>query len=283
MSATNDGLRRHYEHGGLLERILAGLQAAGKELSSLTHEDLAPVDEFHSQGRAATKALAELGQVPRGARVLDLGSGLGGPARYLAAEFDCDVVGIDLTPEFCEVASALSERVGLGERTRFRVGDATNLPLEEATFDLVWTIQMQMNVDDKAHLYAEVARVLRPGGRFVCQEVCLGNGEPLEYPVPWATTPAQSFLVAPDAMRALINAAGLLDVVWRDITEEAIAWRKAQVAKMHAASGKPSPETPPLGIHLVMGPDAKTKLANSGGNAERGRIRSIQGVFDKPS
>ena len=283
MSATIDDLLRHYAHGGLLERILAGLEAAGKELSALTHEDLAPADEFHSQGRTATKALAQLGQVPRGAHLLDLGSGLGGPARYLAAEFDCDVVGIDLTPEFCEVASALSERVGLGKRTGFQVGDATNLPFDDAEFDLVWTIQMQMNVENKARLYAEVARVLRAGGRFVCQEVCLGNGEPLDYPVPWATTPAQSYLVAPDAMRALIHAAGLRELVWRDITDEAIVWRKAQVAKMQAGAGAPSSETPRLGPHLVMGPDAKTKLANSGGNAERGRIRSIQGVFDKPA
>ena len=250
MNATKDDIQRHYEHGGLLTRILAGLEAAGKDLDALTHEDLAPADEFHSQGRTATKALAELVQVPQGARVLDLGSGLGGPARYLAADFACNVDGIDLTPEFCDVANALSERVGLSQHTRFRVGDATKLPFDGAEFDLVWTIQMQMNVEDKAQLYAEVARMLRPGGRFVCQEVCLGNGEPLAYLVPWATTPDQSFLLAPDAMRAMIQAAGLQELVWRDITDEAVAWRKAQVAKMHEGGGEPSPETPPLGPHL---------------------------------
>ena len=283
MRTTNEDIRRHYEHGGLLERILAGLEAAGKDLDTLTHEDLAPADEFHSQGRTATRALAELGQVPQGGRVLDLGSGLGGPARFLAATFDCDVTGIDLTPEFCAVANALSERVGLSDRTRFQVGDATILPFEDASFDVAWTIQMQMNVADKGRLYAEVARLLRPGGRFLCQEVCLGDGEPLEYPVPWATIEANSFLVDPEGMRELIHPAGLREVVWRDITAEATAWRKAQVAKMQVDRATAEQGMPPLGMHLVMGPDAKTKLANSGRNAELGRIRSVQGVFDKPA
>jgi len=282
MSDVHKQVVRHYSHGGLLERIIEGLEALGKPLDALTHEDLAPADEFHSQGRAATRALAELGEIPRDARVLDVGSGLGGSARYLAATYGCDVTGIDLTPEFCEVATELSQRVGMADRTRFRVGDALALPFEAGAFDLVWTIQMQMNIPDKARLYGEIARVLRSGGRFVCQEVCAGNGEPLEFPVPWATDPADSHLVSPHEMRTLIAAAGLRETAWADFTAEAAAWRKAQVARMSAPDAAPA-TAPPLSIQLVLGPDAKSKLANSGLNAERGRIRSVKGVFDKPA
>jgi SAM-dependent methyltransferase len=283
MSEQSDVHVRHYSHGDLLARILAGLEALGKPLDALTHEDLAPADEFHSQGRMATKALAGLAEIPRGARVLDVGSGLGGPARYLAAAFGCDVTGVDLTPEFCAVANELSRRVGMDDRTRFRVGDALELPCDDGAFDVVWTIQMQMNVADKARLYREFARALRPGGRFVCQEVCAGNGEPLDYPVPWAAEPAHSHLATPEAMRALILAAGLREMVWRDITEETVAWRKALVAKMHADGAAAGQGPPPLGIHLVLGRNAREKMANSGGNAELGRIRSVQGVFAKPA
>lgn len=282
MSHSSEEILRHYEQDGLLERIVAGLKVLGKNLNSLTHEDLAPADEFHSHGRSATRALAELAQIPSGSRVLDVGSGLGGPARYLAATHGCDVTGIDLSPEFCAVANALSRLTGLADRTRFQIGDALELPFTESHFDAVWTIQMQMNIQDKRFLYAGFARVLKPGGRFVCQEACAGNGEPIDLPVPWASRPEQSHLVDPESLRSLVRDAGLRERSWRDVTKEIVAARKAQQAKSQASGvGGPSP-FPPLGMHLVLGDQAAVKMGNSARNTDTGRVVFIQGVFDKP-
>lgn len=279
MSDSKQALLRHYEPRGLLERILAGLKSLGKDLSSLTHEDLAPADEFHSNGRPATRALAEFAAIPKNARVLDIGSGLGGPARYLAATYGCDVTGIDLSPEFCKVANELSRLTKLDGRTRFQVGNALDLRFEDESFDVVWTIQMQMNLPDKRPLYASAVRVLKPGGMFVCQEICAGNGEPLELPVPWASRPEQSHLLEPDDLRKLIRSAGLRERGWRDITADIIAARKAQQARAQAAGGTAG--FPPLGMHLVLGDQAAAKMANSARNTDAGRTVFIQGVFDK--
>lgn len=283
MSRLNEEVLRHYEQSGLLERIVAGLKVLGKNLDSLTHEDLAPADEFHSHGRSATRALAELAQIPSGSRVLDVGSGLGGPARYLAAIHGCDVTGVDLTPEFCAVANALSRMTGLANRTRFQIGDALELPFSDSHFDVVWTIQMQMNIQDKRRMYAEFARVLTRGGRFVCQEICAGNGEPIDLPVPWATRPEHSHLVDPESLRSLVRDAGLRERSWRDITEVIVAARKAQQAKTQASGVSGPSAFPPLGLHLVLGDQAAVKMSNSARNADTGRVVFIQGVFDKPA
>ena len=283
MSGSSEEMLRHYEQGGLLPRILAGLKVLGKDLNSLTHEDLAPADEFHSAGRSATRALADLAQIPSGSRVLDVGSGLGGPARYLAATRGCDVAGIDLTPEFCAVANELSRLTGLADRTRFQVGDALELPFVESNFDVVWTIQMQMNIRDKRRLYAGIARVLRPGGLFVCQEVCTGNGEPIDLPVPWASRPEQSHLVDPESLCGLVRDAGLRERSWRDVTSDIVAARKAQQAKTQASGAGTPSALPPLGMHLVLGDQAAVKMANSARNTDSGRVVFIQGVFDKPA
>ncbi len=273
-----DEIQRHYEQRGLLERILAGLKALGKDLDTLTHEDLAPADEFHSAGRAATRSLAELARIPPGSRVLDVGSGLGGPARFLAATYGCDVTGVDLTPEFCRVANELSRLTRLDGRTRFQPGDALELPFAGASFDVVWTIQMQMNIADKRRLYAGFARVLKPRGLFVCQEICAGNGVPIDLPVPWATRAEHNHLADPEALRGLIRGAGLGEREWREVTADIVAARKAQQAK--APAGKPG-ELPPLGMHLVMGDQAALKMSTSARNTDAGRTVFIQGVFER--
>jgi SAM-dependent methyltransferase len=281
MSRSSVVMRGHYDQAGLLERILAGLKALGKDLDSLTHEDLAPADEFHSQGRTATRALAELAQIPPGSRVLDVGSGLGGPARYLAATRNCNVTGIDLTPEFCAVANELSRLTRLADRTRFQVGDALELPFEDAQFDVVWTIQMQMNIQDKRRLYAGFARVLKPGGLCGGPQIGAGTGPPLDLPVPWASLPEQSHLSDSESLGGLVRGAGLRERVWRDITQEVVAARKAQQAQAQASGGGGPGAFPPLGMHLVLGDQAAAKMSNSAGNTDAGRIVFIQGVFDK--
>jgi len=266
--------QQHYRSDGLLERILAGLRAAGKNPEAPTVEDLAPADEFHSLGRAATRELAELAQIAPGTRLLDVGSGLGGPARYLASACGCDVTGIDLTPEFCEVANELSRRTGLAGRSRFRQADALALPFAEGEFDAVWTFQTQMNIADKRRFYAEIRRVLRPGGRLMFQDILEGNGRALEFPVPWASEADCSHLIKPNALRDLLRELGLIEVLWRDATAAIVEWQARNIPPKNAP-------LPPLGMHLVLGPLHAEKRANANRALRDGRFVYIQGVFEK--
>jgi ubiquinone/menaquinone biosynthesis C-methylase UbiE len=172
--------------GRLLAAISSALDAAGVNRKTLRAADLAAVDEFHIRGRRATVEIIEALALTADSHVLDLGSGLGGPARTLAEMSGCTVTGIDLTPEFCEVATALSEWTGLSGRTMFHIGDATATGLPDRSVDAALTMHVAMNIPDKHALYAEALRVLRPGGRFVVYDVLQGEGGDVHYPVPWA-------------------------------------------------------------------------------------------------
>jgi ubiquinone/menaquinone biosynthesis C-methylase UbiE len=273
MTESGNSIQTHYRSTDLLGRILAGLREAGRNPDAPTIEDLAPADEFHSLGRVATKELAALAALEPGTRVLDVGSGLGGPARYLAVACGCDVTGLDLMPEFCDVANELSRRTGLAERTRFRQGNALALPFDEGAFDCAWTIQAQMNIADKGRLYGEIARVLRAGGKFVFQDICAGDGRPLDLPVPWASEAGQSHLIAPEALRSMLGSAGLRERVFRDVTAPILAWQQANIP--------PAGATPPLGMHLVLGERHAEKRANSSRALRDGRIAYVQGVFTR--
>jgi SAM-dependent methyltransferase len=282
MSEHEQSISQHYGSGDLLERIVAALKTSGRDADTLTVEDLAPVDEFHTRGRHATRELAEMAGFGAGQHVLDVGSGLGGPARFLAATCGCDVTGVDLTAEFCAVAEELSRRAGLSERTHFKQGNALALPFPDASFDAVWTIQAQMNIPDKQRFYGEIARVLKPGGCFAFQDICEGDGQPLRFPVPWASHAGHNFLVPPAALRSLLGEVGLEERVWRDVSDQTIAWNKAQQARQ-AQSRAPDAAPRPLGLHLVMGKEAATKRANSARNLLDGHTRFVQGLFAKPA
>lgn len=271
MAAIAESVERHYGRGHILEAIVAALRTEAKDPEQLAPTDLAPVDEFHIRGREGTLELAERAQLQPGQRVLDVGCGLGGSARHLAAEHGCDVTGVDLTAEYVAVARELSRLVRLDDRVRFEVGSALALPFGDATFDVAWTEHAQMNIADKRGLYAEIARVLVPGGRLVFHDIFQGDGGPPHFPVPWAEDGSTSFLATPAQVRSTLEALGFRVVDWADRTETARAWLEARLAQ----------PAPVLGIHLLMGANARAKLDNVVRNLAEGRIAVLQAVVQK--
>lgn len=268
---SSEEVKAHYTRGGLAETLLNALKAVGKDTEKLALDDLAPIDEFHSRGRDATRELAGLARLVPETRVLDLGCGLGGPARRLAKDFACQVTGIDLTPEYVEVATLLAERTGLTGRATFVKGDACELPYENASFDVVWSQHAAMNIPDKARLYGEAARVLKPGGRLVLYDILAGEGGAPRFPVPWARDPAQSHLVSPEDLRGLLDAAGFEVQHWRERSEDGLAWFTA-AGERFAAQG-----LPPLGLHLLLGEeDFLAMIENIRRNFAEGRIRLFE-------
>ncbi|HTO45137.1 MAG TPA: methyltransferase domain-containing protein [Burkholderiales bacterium] len=268
-------MERHYGRGHILDSILRALRQAGKDLDRLAPADLAPVDEFHIRGREATIELAARASLRRGLRVLDVGCGLGGSARYLAAQHGCEVVGIDLTREYVDTASALAAMVGLERMVEFRQASALELPFEGDSFDVVWTEHVQMNIADKQAFYAEIGRVLVPRGRLLFHDIFRGEGGPLWFPVPWSEDGSISFLAAPDAVRDLLAGLGFSLHEWEDKSQQSLDWFAA------ASDRLPSAGPPPLGLHLLMGDNAKTKFQNNIRNLRERRFVVFQAVAEK--
>jgi SAM-dependent methyltransferase len=248
-----------------VERALA---AAGKELHTLQPSELAMLEDFHTLGRLATVALTDLAQIDASDRVLDAGTGIGGTARLIAAERGARVAAVDLTPEYCDVANWLNDAVGLGERIDVLTADVTDLPFDDASFDVVVSQHVQMNVADKRRLYAEARRVLAPGGRLALWDVTAGPGGPLHFPVPWANSPEQSHLVTPAQLAELVREAGFATTHWNDLTESAAKAMGAFLAG----------DQPPLGLHAFV-PDFPAKAANLARNLGEDRARVIQAVL----
>jgi ubiquinone/menaquinone biosynthesis C-methylase UbiE len=269
---TVDG---HYAVGGIQDRILRALKALGKDIGNLTASDLSPIDEFHIRGREATHELAERTELGPGLNVLDVGCGLGGSVRHLAVEHQCHVTGIDLTDEYIKTAVALSRLVGLEKQVEFHTGSALKMPFGDAAFDVVWTEHAQMNIEDKAGLYGEIARVLKPGGRLVFHDIFQGPGGEPHFPVPWAEDRSISFLISPDSARDVLEKIGLEIRNWEDKGAHSLAWFETAAEKLKS-SGPPS-----LGTHLLMGETAKDKFVNVVRNLRDERIAVLQAVLVK--
>ena len=273
MTDVLDGVRDHYRATGLTERLKTALAAFGPEDQRLTPQQLGTLDQFHTRGLAATAELAELAGIAAGMSVLDVGSGVGGPARFLAATYGCRVTGVDLSEPFVEAARYLTERTGQSEQVSFQAASALDLPFDDGRFDVVLLQHVAMNIADRARLYREIRRVLKPGGRFATFDVVLNSGEP-HYPVPWARTPATSFLLTAPATREAIERAGFRALAWQDDTEAAKAW----IAQLRRSGPPPSPN---LGV--VMGPDFAQLIANVGRDLMEGRLGVLTAVFDAAS
>jgi MPBQ/MSBQ methyltransferase len=223
-----EAINNYWGRSGLGQAMLDALTEAGKDLNALTLDDLAPIDQFHAGGKGATERLARLAGLQPGMQVLDVGGGLGGPARTLAVRFGCRVTSIDLTVSYVEAARLLTTQLGLGDRVTHQTGNALQLPFDDASFDVLWTQNSGMNIADKAQLYKGFYRVLRPGGVLAFQEPMAGPVQPPIFPVMWARDASSSFLRSPDEMRTLIAAAGFRECEWLDVTGETTARRPAQ-------------------------------------------------------
>jgi SAM-dependent methyltransferase len=261
-------IEQQYATGLTRANIERALAEAGKQTDALQPSDLAMLEDFHSLGRLATAGLIDLAQIDSGDRVLDAGTGIGGTARMIAAERGAHVTAVDLTPEYCEVATWLNEAVGLGDMIDVRTADVTELPFDAGSFDVVVSQHVQMNIADKARLYAEARRVLAPGGRLALWDVTAGSVGPLHLPVPWATSPEQSHLVTPDRLAEILRDAGFAAVHWNDLTEAAGS----------AMQGFVAGDQPALGLHVFV-PDFRTKATNLVRNLDEDRARLIQAVL----
>lgn len=257
-----------YATANLGERIVAALKDAGIPPEKWTPEILGPADQIHGGGLQQTQVHAALVSITSDMHLLDIGCGIGGPARYFATEFGCRVTGIDLTDEYIDAASLLTKKIGLSDRVAFDCGDATALPYDDASFDMAWALNVTMNIEDRAGFYTGVHRVLKPGGRFCISEIGQGPGGEPYYPLTWAADPAYSFLLPPEDMRTLLESSGFRMVEWIDET----AHRKA------STDGRPAETAPvetPLTIEITRGADYPDRRKNSGRSTKEGRLTNV--------
>jgi len=254
----------------LYNKIIDGLNNLGKNLANITPDDLQPVDEFHIRGDIATKELIELGNFTPDMHILDVGCGVGGSTRRLSYETGCYVTGIDLSDEYIDAAERLTQLLKMQDRVKFTIGSALELPYPDNSFDGVWSIQMNMNVEDKQGWLKEMHRVLKPGARAVLYEVCGHEEKPIYFPVPWAQDSSMSFLIPKESFCEMITTTGFKIEVWNDKTELA----QNAFARMKEPKGESI--LPELGLHLLIGNDIKTKAYNMRRNLDDARISLIE-------
>ena len=268
-------IHSYYSPNDLYNKIIEGLNEIGKDFSKITLDDLQPVDEFHIRGDTATKELINLSSFTPDMHILDVGCGVGGSTRRLSHETGCYVSGIDLSDEYIDVAERLTTLLNMQERVKFHAASALDLPFEDNTFDGIWSIQMNMNVEDKSGWLKEVYRVLKPGGRTVLYEVCGNKNTPVYFPVPWAQDSSMSFLVPPDSFREIIKSSGFEIAAWNDKTD------LAKKAFAHMTEPVGEPDLPELGVHLLVGNDIQRKAYNLHRNLDDERVSLIETVAVK--
>jgi SAM-dependent methyltransferase len=261
----------HYSRGDLLLRLNAALADDGVDPSRPQIDTLAPYDQFHGRGLEATQEIAAMLKVAPTDHLLDVGSGIGGPARYMAHRFGCRVTGIDLTAEYCEVARHLTRLLAMESQVEFELGDALAMPFADARFDGAYSMNVSMNIADKAALYGEVRRVLKPGSWLMLSELAKGPGAPLDYPTPWAATASTSFLATPEETRNGLEAAGFEIVQFRETTEAVKAYG-ARSRAMVDRGEKP----PHRAVQLMHGDIAPLAMKNTARGVAEGSIIPVE-------
>lgn len=265
-----NAIAEHWAKGDVSALILSALEKSGKSLEGVTVEDLAPIDHFHARGFPATVELADLLPVKADDHILDIGCGIGGPARYFAKRFGCRVTGIDITPAFVEAANRLTAMVGLKGQVTVEQGDGRHMPYADNVFDGAYAQHVTMNIADRGGFFGEVYRVLKPGAVFALTEHGLGPmGQP-HHPVPWSEDGSGAYLTAPAQTRTLLESAGFERIEMEDTGHKYLAaYNKAMEV---AAQGA----LPPLGIHILLGENAREKTRNAARNIEEGRTQPVQ-------
>lgn len=271
-----DRIAEHYANDGIAERILSAVTATLAPGTPLTAELLAAADQLHGRGLDATKELAALLDPKAGEHILDIGSGVGGPARWIASKFNCHVTGIDLTAAFCEAADELNRATALTDRVSIVHGSATSLPFADRTFDRAYSHNVIMNISDKSAFYREARRVLKPGGVLALLNLIAGSVGRPHYPAPWAASSATSFLATFEETRADLLAEGFEIIEIEDTTERSRDVRRAHAQRLEAGTA------PVLGAHLVMGPRMKELQLNVIRSEEEGSIGSMQALVRRP-
>ena len=266
----------HYLHGDLLHAIEAALPAIGKTIETITIEDLAPVDEFHIGGRVATDNLIDQINVSEQGHILDIGCGLGGAARYVATKYKCRVTGIDLTPEYIETGKALCGWLKLDRYITLEQGSALSMPFQDNMFDGAYMLHVGMNIDDKASLFSEIYRVLKPGASFGIYDVMRQNDGELIYPVPWATESSTSKLSTPDQYKQALIGAGFEVSKENNRRDFALEFFKQLRVKTEANGGPP-----PLGLHTLMQESTADKIKNMIVNIENDCLAPVEIIAHK--
>ena len=274
--STEADITGHYSSGELLDRLRAVLTEDGADPDAPTIASMAPYDQFHGRGMEATQELAGVLDAAASDHVLDVGSGIGGPARYMADRFGCRVTGIDLTPEFCDAARHVTGLMGLGERVAFEQGDATAMPFGDAAFDKAYSMNVSMNIADKAGFYTEIGRVLKPGGRLILSEIAQGPGGDVDYPTPWARTAASSFLATPEETRAGLEACGFTVEQVRDTSEKVLEFGARSRALVEAGK-KPLHRA----VQLFHGDLASESMGNTSRGVAEKRLVPIEVLCHK--
>jgi sarcosine/dimethylglycine N-methyltransferase len=275
---ADNPVARHYGNEGIAGRILAALREANGPDAPVTVDALSAIDHFHGRGIVATQELVEILKPRPDEAALDIGSGIGGPARWIAAHCGCHVTGVDLTPLFCAAARELNTATGLGDKVSIIEGSALALPVPDGAFDCAYSQNVVMNIADKLGMYREAFRALKPGGRLALSNLCAGavKGD-FRFPVPWAETAATSFLVPPEAMRADLAAAGFEIVLFRDTTAETLPGTIRNRERLERDG------PPRLGTHLILGERLIEMTINSARNMEEGRGATIEALVRKPA
>ncbi len=268
-------ISNHYGQPGLTQRLLDIVTAAGKSIENLRPDDLKSLDEFHLRGRLATMELALLAGLDKSKHVLDIGSGIGGPSRFLALNYGCRVTGIDLTEEYCRLAESLAGKFGLSEHLKYHHGSALEMPFADESFDVIWTQHVAMNISEKEKFYRESTRCLKPGGLFVIYDILAGNNQPIHFPVPWAKRQEMSFLATCAEMKTYLESTGMKILSLQDKTKEGIEW----IRSMKEKSEKESPQI--LGIHLLLGDDFKIMMENLFRNLLESRVELFEIIAKK--